>query len=257
MAAPSPGGHLLDRTVMRAFVAVISPVPYWSVVASAGAACAVLCAAARRSRGPWTVLVARLLGVALVVVALVDVGRHLRGGAWSPSTSLPLALCDVTVPVAAAACWWRRALLVELTYFWGVAGALQGLLSPDLNVAFPHLEFFEFVVAHVLVVLAALFLVVGLGIKPRAGSVVRVTVITYAYSAFVAVVDVTMGANYMFLRRSPREWTVLRLLGPWPWYIVSAVVLVPLIFLVLDAPFAWDRRRRRDVPHSLDARTHE
>jgi hypothetical integral membrane protein (TIGR02206 family) len=242
---------------MRAFVAVISPVPYWTLVALAGATCVVLCAAARRHRGPWTIAVARVLGVVLITVAVVDAGRHLVSAQWSMSTSLPLALCDVTVLVTGAACWWRRPLLVELTYYWGVAGALQGLLSPDLNVAFPHVEFFEFVVAHSVIVLAALFLVVGLGIEPRAGSVTRATIITYVYSAVVALVDVSVGANYMFLRREPREWTFLRLLGPWPWYIVSCVIIVPLVFLVLYAPFAWVRHDRRDVTHSLDAPARE
>ena len=251
------GAYLLDRQVMRAFIAVISPVPYWVIVVCAGAACVVLCVMARRHRGPWTVVVARLLGAALFAIAIVDVVRHLTGGSWSVTTSLPLALCDVAVLVSAAACWWRRAILVELTYYWGLAGALQGLRWPDLNVAFPHVEFFEFIVAHSLIVLAALFLVVGMGLQPRRGSVVRVTIITYVYSAFVGVVDAAVGANYMFLRRGPREWTALRLLGPWPWYIVGGVIIAPLIFFALYAPFAWSRRGRQDVPHSLDARAYE
>ena len=242
---------------MRAFVAVISPVPYWSLVACAVALCVTSCVEARRHRGPWTVVVARLLAVALVVIAVVDVVRHLRAGAWSSATSLPLALCDVAVLVSAAACWWRRPWLVELTYYWAVAGALQGLVWPDLNVAFPHVVFFEFIVAHALVVLAALFLVIGMGLEPRPGSVARVTAITYAYTMAVALVDATLGANYMFLRREPSEWTMLRLLGPWPWYIVGGVVLVPLLFYALYAPFAWSRRVQRDVTHSLDARARE
>ncbi len=94
-------------------------------------------------------------------------------GTWSPKTSLPLALCDVGVLVAAAACWWRVTLLVELTYFWGLAGTLQAVITPDLNVGFPHLVFFQYLVGHVGIVAAALFLVVGMRIVPRRRSVVR------------------------------------------------------------------------------------
>ena len=90
-------------------------------------------------------------------------------GTWSPKTSLPLALCDVGVLVAAAACWWETALLVELTYFWGLAGTLQAVITPDLNVGFPHLVFFQYVVGHVGIVVAALFLVVGWASSPGGG----------------------------------------------------------------------------------------
>jgi hypothetical integral membrane protein (TIGR02206 family) len=146
------------------------------------------------------------------------------------------------VLVAAAACWWRVTLLVELTYFWGLAGTLQAIITPDLNVGFPHLVFFQYVVGHVGIVVAALFLVVGMGIVPRGHAVVRVFAITLGYSAFVGIVDATTGANYMFLRSPPGEWTLLRLLGPWPWYVASAAGVAIVLFTLLDAPF-WSGRR--------------
>ncbi len=152
------------------------------------------------------------------------------------------------VVVAAVACWWRAPLLVEVTYFWGLAGTLQGVLTPDLDVGFPHLVFFQYVVGHTGIVLAALFLVVGMGIEPRRGSVLRVWTITVAYSGVVGLVDAVTGANYMFLRRPPGEWTLLRLLGPWPWYLLSAAGVALALFGALYAPFWWARRRRLVPP---------
>jgi hypothetical integral membrane protein (TIGR02206 family) len=116
-----------------------------------------------------------------------------------------LALCNIAVFVTAAACWWRTPLLVELTYFWGMAGATQALLTPDLTVGFPDPEFFQYVGGHVAVVLAAAYLVIGLRIRPRRGAVWRVFLITVGYTAFVGGVDLVTGANYMFLRRPPDE----------------------------------------------------
>jgi uncharacterized membrane protein YwaF len=80
------------------------------------------------------------------------------------------------VIVAAVACWWQVPLLVELIYFWGLAGTLQAVITPDLAVGFPHPMFFEYVVGHLGIVLAAVFLVVGLRLTPstrRAGTGVR------------------------------------------------------------------------------------
>lgn len=221
----------------------VSPLAYWSAVASAALGCAVLCGAARRRPGPWTGATARVLSLLLGADVVSFTVASAVGGTWSAKTSLPLALCDAGVVVAAAACWWRRPLLVELTYFWGLAGTLQAVVTPDLNVGFPHLVFFEYLVGHIGIVVAAVFLVVGMRIVPRRGSVVRVFTITLGYTALVGIVDAVTGANYMFLRSPPGEWTLLRVLGPWPWYVLSAAGVALLLLTVLDAPF-WSERRR-------------
>jgi hypothetical integral membrane protein (TIGR02206 family) len=216
-------------------------------VVTAAAGCVVLCLAARRRPGPWRVVTARLLGLVLVGDALsYSIGLAVAG-TWSAKTSLPLALCDVGVLVAAAACWWRQPLLVELTYFWGLAGTLQAVITPDLSVGFPHLVFFQYLVGHVGIVVAALFLVVGMGVAPRPGAVLRVFAITLGYTTFVGIVDALSGANYMFLRSPPGEWTLLRVLGPWPWYILSAAGVALVLLTLLDAPF-WSSRRERSSP---------
>jgi hypothetical integral membrane protein (TIGR02206 family) len=196
---------------------------------------------ARRWPGPWRITTARVLALLLAADAVsYSVGLAVQG-TWSAKTSLPLALCDVGVLVAAVACWWRRVLLVELTYFWGLAGTLQAVITPDLNVGFPHLVFFQYLVGHVGIVVAALFLVLGMRIQPRRWAVVRVFAITLGYTAMVGIVDATTGANYMFLRSPPGEWTLLRVLGPWPWYIPGAAGVALVLLTLLDAPF-WARR---------------
>jgi hypothetical integral membrane protein (TIGR02206 family) len=221
--------------------AVVSPAAYWTCVVVGAALCLGLCLEARRRPGPWRSTAARVLAVVLLADLLTYTVSLAVGGTWHPSTSLPLALCDVAVVVAAAACWWRVPLLVELTYFWGLAGTLQAVLTPDLNAGFPHLVFFEYVVGHLAIVTAALFLVIGMGLVPRPGSVRRVFLVSVAYTAVVGVVDGATGANYMFLRRPPGEWTLLRLMGPWPWYVVTAAVVALGLFTLLDLPFRAGR----------------
>ena len=226
-------------------IAVVSPTAYWTAVGLGAVLCAVACVAARHDPGPWRVVVARLIGTALAADIVAYTVGLVAARTWTAETSLPLALCNAGVVVAAIACWWRVPLLVELTYFIGLAGTLQAVLTPDLNVSFPHLVFFEYVVGHVGIVLAALFLVVGLRLRPRPGAAIRVFAIAAAYTTFVGLVDAVTGANYMFLRRPPGEWTVLRLLGPWPWYVVSAAGVALVLLFLLDLPFRGGRAAAR------------
>lgn len=243
---------------MGEFSAAISAGPYWTGVAVMALSCVILCTWARLRPGRWTPRAAKVIGALLLSVCVVDTVRQLVNGTWALRTSLPLALCNFALIVAAAACWWRPRQLVELTYFWGLAGTLQGLVTPDLNVPFPHVEFFEYLVGHTLIIVAALFLVVGMRIRPRRGSVLRASAITYIYVALVGLVDALIDANYMFLRHAPHQWTLLRLMGPYPWYLVTGVVIVPLFFSLLYSPF-WFARRRGDAavrPVSASLRSH-
>jgi hypothetical integral membrane protein (TIGR02206 family) len=194
--------------------------------------CVVAVVAARKQTGAWI----RALAVVLVVdevswwVYLLAGGQPGSRLAWS----LPLQLCDVGIFVAGFALWFRRRWLVEVTYFWGLTGTLQALLTPDLPQHFPTCPYFQYYIAHGGVVAAALLMVFGLGLHPRRSAIARVAAITVAYAAFVGIVDALTGANYMYLRSKPATPTLLDVMGPWPWYIAAAGVVALVLFLALD-----------------------
>src|SRR5439155_17140956 len=121
-------------------------------------------------------------------------------GTWSAAASLPVQLCDVAGFVAAAALLWRQLVLVEVAYYWGLGGTFQALLTPDLKDHFPSFPYLQFYVTHDLVILAALFLVIGLGLQPRSGAVRRIFLLTLTFAWLVGVIDLFTGGNYMYLR---------------------------------------------------------
>ena len=174
----------------------------------------VLCVAVRRAPGRWLDWVAAAIALAIVLAELSWQPYVLANHSWSAASSLPVQLCDVGGFVAAAALIWRQLLLVEIAYFWGLGGTLQALLTPDLRDPFPTFPYLQFYATHDLVVLAALFLIVGLGLHPRPGSVRRIFLLTLAFTAAIAIVDLVTGGNYMYLRRGPAGGSLLSLMGP-------------------------------------------
>src|SRR2546430_4332448 len=208
-------------------------------------ATAVLVVLARRGPGPWL----RMLALVLVLDEVSWWVYLLAGGQPGSvlAQSLPLQLCDVAIFVTAAALWARAPLLVEVTYFWGLAGTLQALLTPDLPQHFPSYPYFQYYIAHGGVVAAALMLVAGLRLHPRRRAVFQVAAITVAYAALVGAVDAVSGANYMYLRARPPSPTLLDALGPWPWYILAASLIALVLFAILDAPFRLGRRRVKEA----------
>lgn len=204
-----------------------------------------LVVAARLRPGPWTVAACRILAIVILVneaswwIWLAD---H---GTWSMSYALPFQLCDVAAIVSAAALWSRRPLLVELTYFWGLAGTANGLITPDVSDHFPSFGFIQYFVAHGAIVAAGLLLVIGLKIAPRPGAVLRVFGLTLGLLVLDAVINLVTGGNYMYLRHAPGAHSLLDVIGPWPWYIVAAAALALFLFAILDLPFSVSRRRHK------------
>jgi hypothetical integral membrane protein (TIGR02206 family) len=201
---------------------------------------------ARRWPGRWVVVANWVLAAVLAGATLSWLTTTFAGQPFSWATSLPLPLCDMATVVTIAALLTRRQWLCEVNYFWGLAGTLQAVLTPDLHAPFPSAEFFEYTLAHTGIVAAAVFLVVGQRIVPRRGAAVRTLGITAAYTAFVGVVDGLTGGDYMFLLHKPDATTLLSVLGPWPWYLVSALGVAIVLLALLDAPWWWLRRREAD-----------
>ena len=220
---------------------IISPEHLFPLALLAAVAAA-LCAAARRFPGQWTDVAAAMIALAIVVTELSWQPYVLANHSWSVAFSLPVQLCDVGGFVAAAALVWRQILLVEVAYFWGLGGTLQALLTPDLHDHFPSFPYLQFYATHDLVILAALFLVIGLGLQPRTGAVRRIFLLTLGFAAVIGLVDLVTGGNYMYLRQVPAQASLLSLMGPWPWYVVFGALLALIVLIILDLPFRLSRR---------------
>jgi hypothetical integral membrane protein (TIGR02206 family) len=201
--------------------------------------------APRRHPGSWTVPAARAL--ALVIFA-GWAGEYLADvvlGTWTVRYDLPLQLTDVISVSAIIALWSRRALAVELAYFWSLTASLQATLTPDLSSSFPSVYYFTYFLYHVGAIVGACFLVLGCRLYPRPGAVWRVYAATFAVAVLAALGDVIAAGNYMFLREKPEYSSLLNVLGPWPWYIASTAVLALALLWLVKLLTDWVRRHDR------------
>jgi hypothetical integral membrane protein (TIGR02206 family) len=179
----------------------------------------------------WT-LAAAITSLAAFELA---VGAHERWLTWR--SFLPLELCDAAVVLSVAALIVPRRPIAELVYFWAGSGSLLAMATPELPWSFPRWEFVVFFGLHGLVLVAALVLVFGLGLRPRPGAPWRVFRITVAWAGFVGLVDAALGANFMYLCRKPAVSTPLDWMGPWPVYVGVGALVALGLFHALGLPF--------------------
>jgi len=201
--------------------------------------------AARWRPGRWTVIWARALALVILAAWIGEYVAEAAQGTWAAKYNLPLQLTDAVSAVAVLALWTRRQLLVELTYFWALTASLQATLTPDLGQSFPSIYYFTYFGYHIGGVVAACFLVFGCRRYPRPGAFRWVFVATLAFTALVGAGDLITGGNYMYLRTKPAHNSLLNVMGPWPLYIFSTVVLALAMLFVLQLLADWLRRRDR------------
>jgi hypothetical integral membrane protein (TIGR02206 family) len=196
----------------------------------------------RARPGRWVTIYARLLAVIILAGWAGEYIAYGVDGTWAVQYNLPLQLTDAVSATAILALWTRRVWLVELTYFWAISASLQATVTPDLGQNFPSVFYFTYFTYHVGAVVAACFLVFGLGIFPRRGAPWRVFGLTLAFAAIAAIGDLITGGNYMYLREKPVHNSLLSVMGPWPWYIVSAAAFGLVLLFALQ--IVADRARR-------------
>jgi hypothetical integral membrane protein (TIGR02206 family) len=201
---------------------------------------------------------ARLLGRALSVAMLTIFGVALAYKLIHPSIdhSVPLQLCDLAELTAAYALWTHRKWAFALTYFWGLPLSSQALVTPDLHAPdFPGHSFLIFFALHLLVVWAAIYLTWGYGMRPDWRSYRFAVRTTLAWVAVTFTFNAITGSDYGFLNGKPINGSALDALGPWPSYVLEAVVIVAVVWALMTWP--WERKQRStpsQLSHSSTSR---
>jgi len=190
---------------------------------------AAVLAAVQRRLSPGSKWLRVSLGVLLLLDWAAWYGYLAVHGQLAFPDQLPLELCDVTLFLIAIALFNLSPAIFDLAYYGALAGSSMALLTPDLWEPF-YLAWS------------------GLA-RPRPGSVGRAMLAVNIFAVFDAAFDAIFKTNYMYLCAKPENATLLSLLGPWPWYILTSEGVALVLFLLLYLPF-WLSARKRTRPET-------
>jgi hypothetical integral membrane protein (TIGR02206 family) len=175
----------------------------------------------------------------------------LHGKGWlGVDNEFPLNLCDWATVATVVTLFRPNQRTYELAYFWALAGTLQGMFTPDVQLDFPDIQFLLFFVFHGGIIFAVLYLTFGLKMRPFPASLPRAIAWTLVYAGTAGLFDWLSGANYGMLRRKPPFPTILDFMPPWPWYIGVLIAMGVASTLIYYAPFFLLDRFRAKQPES-------
>lgn len=183
-------------------------------------------------------ILGRVLAVLLLGVEFMDLGMKVFGDGMSPGGALPMQLCDWALFGVAAALWFRSQRCFEVTYFWGLAGTIQALITPAIATDLATWRQAGFFFAHSGIVIGVLFLLLAHKMRPVPRSLLRVVAWSELYLATALAVNALTGENYGFLSHKPATASMLDWFSDTRWlYVVQINLTAFVFFAVLYLPW--------------------
>lgn len=211
--------------------------------------CLLVPVAVRRFVGTKETTLAMVLGTVLIVYEFAKSAARVVLYDQPLFANLPLHLCSAEVLLVGWMLLRRSYPVFEVAYFWGMAGTLQALLTPDIQDGFPTFAFLTFFTGHGMALLGVAYVMIVYGFRPTWRSLLSTLVVTFFFAVFVSIVNVLLDTNYLYLMRKPARASILDYFGPWPAYIPWLVLLAVVLCVVAYLPFAIaDAIRRRSRP---------
>lgn len=190
-------------------------------------------------RNKWTMepkskqRIERLFALSLFVMEIFYHVWMISIGRWALSDSLPVELCSVSLLVAIVLLWTGNKRLINFVFFAGIGGALQAIATPVLDLGFPHFRYFHFFYTHIGIILTALYFVWMKGYEPTFKGIINTMIALNMLLPFTFITNILFQGNYMFLREKPYNGSLLDVLGPYPWYILSLEGVALVMFICL------------------------
>jgi hypothetical integral membrane protein (TIGR02206 family) len=204
----------------------------------------------RRMRGPARVWLARSLGLLLLGYGVAVYFEEAGNGGLHLSYSLPMQLCDWVLIACVLTLFRPNYLASEVAYFWGLAGTLQAVLTPDITQGFPSWEFIQFFWGHGTILLSIVYIIAAQEFRPRPRSVFRMMIAVNVYGLVALSLDLAFGWNYGYLLYKPAQSSLLDYMGPWPWYLIAIEAIGLVSFWLLGLPWKiLDYLRARRPAH--------
>ncbi|MCH6266215.1 MULTISPECIES: TIGR02206 family membrane protein [Neobacillus] len=173
---------------------------------------------------------------AAVSLILIELTYHFWmyiNGDWDVSHAIPLELCSISLILTVLLLLTRKKIIYEILLFTALLGASQAIFTPALNFDFPHFRFFHFFYTHLMDIWVVFYFTWVKGYRPTIWSVVKLFVFLNVLMPIIMWINKLVGGNYMYLSHKPKTASLLDVLGPYPYYILSLEGLLISLSLIV------------------------
>lgn len=186
----------------------------------------------------------QFLGYFVSLTIVVFHTYKISQGNYSYSKDLPLYLCSFLALIIPIFTNYRKYWMFEILLFWIIAGTTQGVLTPDISVGYPSLDYFRYWIVHLGLLGIIMYAIFVFKMRPGFKSVFKSIIALQVYALLVFCLNTALNANYSYLNNKPKSASVLDYFGEWPYYIVVVQLLLIPLFLLIYLPFYLTRNKK-------------
>ena len=105
----------------------------------------------------WQIqFVATSLAALTISVEFFDDVYRFQDGHWLLIRDLPLHICGFSTFLSAYALYTRSQMSFEFAFFWGIGGAFQAILTPDMSRFYSPYYFYISQISHAIIIINVL-----------------------------------------------------------------------------------------------------
>ena len=165
---------------------------------------------------------------------------------------LSLHMCGISVFISCYALYTKNQAAFELSFFWGLAGALQAILTPDpTRFHFGYISTFWSFLSHGIIIMNVFWLIFVDNMRCRKNSLLNTILVTNGAIFIIGIINSVIGngANYWFICEKPSGDSPF-LIGEWPYYLftfqLAGILFMSLIYLPMW--FTVNRNKQLERP---------
>ncbi len=189
-----------------------------------------------------------LFGTALAIIPPMCVLSRVMftsmEGTFNIQEELPFHLCRLLAFILPFVIYYKNKKWFGITYFFTIVGTLQALLTPDLPQAAPHYSYASYWILHGVLIYLPIYCIVVFGFKINKRDFINAIIAGNIYLVLTLIINFAIGSNYFYTSHKPPSASLLDILGPWPWYILSVEFLTIFMFVVAWMPFWYGKKKK-------------
>ena len=210
-------------------------------------------------------IAAKVIGVSLLVFEIAKPFIYIYGFDRPWQTFLPLHMCNFSAVLIGIFLLTkekeRNQMFFELPFYWGIGGATMALITPDLDYAWPDIEYFMFFYGHGQIVLGIFFALAVLKYRPYLQNFLKMAAISLLLLIPIYIINLIIGdftyvdpvtgetiseiANYWYLMDTPGGASLMDFMPAAPFHMLGVIPLSFAVFFLLYLPFlVWDKFKK-------------
>lgn len=193
-------------------------------------------------------LLERITGTVFIIVYLSHYILRFRLYGFD-TIILPFQLCGISMIFAIILLFTKNKTIHAFVLYTGVLGGLVSLITPVMGYDSAFYRYYQFYIAHILLILTPLYFMVVKGYYPSKKETIVSFLVLQGLAIFMGIFNVIYGTDFMFIFFDPdkiNKFPVIAQFGGIPWYLIWVELTGILAFIIFYQGTLFVQRQTLD-----------